>query len=216
MYPLKNDPLPFDWDFSHAPNKGNVTEDLKQHVQNRLSWYSEERLSFIAAMYHFQGTCDPQNHQNCSDSNNDISTGGLVAPSPTNEQVYNKAADLSPFLRSLYEYHQDIKSLGVYFSNSGSGSFTFFPHYELDVAGSYISAGCEWMRQPNPIDPTPGPIGTEEEIARCHQKDTTVPTRDYNPLERGWCQGTCCVHVLLYWLVDCRLCCFCIGSCSGG
>ena len=44
------------------------------------------------------------------------------------------------------------------------------------------------MRELNPIDPTLGPIGTEDEIARCHPNGTVVPTREYNPMERAWCR----------------------------
>mmetsp|Transcript_18225 Transcript_18225/g.39386 ORF Transcript_18225/g.39386 Transcript_18225/m.39386 type:complete len:1769 (-) Transcript_18225:63-5369(-) len=198
IYPLLSDPLPLDWDFRHMQNEtGNVNSDnYAEHVQDRWTWYSgNPRLSTASAMYHMQGACDPrvtnvnamEYDPNCSKTNNDISTGGVVAPSPTNEQVYRKAAALSPFLKALYEYHH-IKYIAYCFSNSGAGSSMFFPHTELDSSSSYESIGCEWMRAPNPINPKLGPIGSDEEIARCHSAGTIVRTREYNPLERAWCR----------------------------
>ena len=44
------------------------------------------------------------------------------------------------------------------------------------------------MRELNSINETLGPIGTKEEIARCHPEDTVVPMREYNPLTQAWCQ----------------------------
>jgi len=199
IYPLQNTPLPFDWDFSHTPNgEGNVNDtNYAEHVQDRWSWYSANpRLSTERTFYHMQGTCDPEvtnsssieYYPNCTDANNNILTGGVLAPNPTNELIYQKAADLSPFLKALYEYHQYIKQLGYYFSNSGAGGSMMLPHYSLDGTSEYVSIGCDWMRAPNPINPELGSIASEEEIARCHPEGETVPTRAYNPLERGWCR----------------------------
>jgi hypothetical protein len=199
VYPLQNNPLPLDWDFRHTTDEmGNVNNATQvEHVQGRYSWYSTNpRLSTIRAMYVMQGACDPRvsdlgsraYYPNCTEANNNVTTGGAVSPSPTNEQIYRKSADLSPFLKALYEANQDIQDLGYFFSNSGSGSSLYFPHQELDSTSSYVSVGCEWMRTMNPIDPKFGPIGTEEEIARCHREGAVVPTREYNPLERAWCR----------------------------
>ncbi|KAL7547634.1 hypothetical protein ACHAWF_010919 [Thalassiosira exigua] len=197
VYPLKNNPLPMDWDFRHTPGgRGNVdSENYAEHVQDRLQWYTANpRLSTMAAFYNMQGACDPNAtmgamgyYPKCTDANNDVETGGVIAPTPTNAQVYRKASDLSPFLKALYEYHY-IKQMGYYFANGGAGSTTFYPHYELDSTGTYVSIGCEWMRTPNPINASLGPIGTEEMISRCHPEGTVVPTREYNPLERAWCR----------------------------
>ena len=200
VYPLRNPPLPLDWDFRHTPDErvGNVNAmNYAEHVQDRWPWYSLfPRLSTESAMYSMQGACDPRStdptameyYPNCTDDNNDLSTGGVIAPSPTSAQVARKAADLSPFLKALFEYHQDIMDMGLYFGNSGAGSGILFPHYELNSTSSYTSIGCDWMRTLNPNDPQLGPIGTEEEIARCHPAGTVVPTREYNALERGWCR----------------------------
>lgn len=179
VYPLKNEPLPLDWDYRHTPDEmGNVNNETQvEHVQSRYPWYSGmPRLSTASAIYIMQGACDPREtdpmstvyYPNCTEENNNVTTGGVIAPSPTNEQLYRKSADMSPFLKAFYEYHQDLMSIGYYFANSGAGASVFFPHYELDSKGTYVSIGCDWMRAPNPIDPSLGPIATEEEIARCH------------------------------------------------
>ena len=199
MYPLQSNPLPLEWDFSTTLNgEGNVNHgNYAEHVQDRWSWYdSNPRLSTESAFYSMQGACDPkvtnstamEYYPNCSDANNDISTGGIIAPTPTNQFIYQKSADLSPFLKALYEYHQYIKQLGYYFSNSGAGSSMMIPHYALDGTSEYVSLGCEWMRAPNPNNPDLGPIGTDEDISRCHPEGVVVPTREYNPLERQWCR----------------------------
>jgi len=147
-------------------------------------------------MYSMQGACDPRAmnssdqgyYPNCTTDNNNVVTGGVVAPNPTNLQVYRKAADLSPFLKALHESYPDVKQMGYFFSNSGAGSSVFYPHYALDPAGSYESVGCEWMRALNPINETLGAIATEEEISRCHPEGAIVPMKEYNPLERAWCR----------------------------
>lgn len=110
VYPLKNDPLPLEWDFRHTSNEGgNVNgNNFAEHVQHRWEWYKYNwRLSTMSAAFAMQGTCDPcatdpdvmEYYPNCTDANNDVATGGVVAPNPTNAQVYRKAADLSPFLK---------------------------------------------------------------------------------------------------------------------
>ena len=177
VYPLKNNPLPMDWDYRHTENElGNVNDETQvEHVQGRYSWYNT-RLSTASAAYVMQGICDPRvtdptstvYYPNCTEANNNITTGGVIQPSPTNEHLYHKASDLSPFLKAFYEFHQNLQGIGYYFPNSGAGASVYFPHYQLDSGGSYVSIGCDWMRAPNPIDPASGPIATDEEIARCH------------------------------------------------
>lgn len=177
VYPLQNNPLPLDWDYRHTQNEmGNVNNETQvEHVQGRYPLYPT-RLSTARANYIMQGACDPRvtdpnsmvYYPGCTEANNNVTTGGVVNPSPTNEQIYRKSADLGPFLKALYEYHQDLFSIGYYFGNSGSGAGVNFPHYELDGGATYVSVGCDWMRAPNPIDPSLGPIANEEEIGRCH------------------------------------------------
>ena len=166
-----------DWDYRHTENElGNVNDETQvEHVQGRYSWYNT-RLSTASAAYVMQGICDPRvtdptstvYYPNCTEANNNITTGGVIQLSPTNEHLYHKASDLSPFLKAFYEFHQNLQGIGYYFPNSGAGASVYFPHYQLDSGGSYVSIGCDWMRAPNPIDPASGPIATDEEIARCH------------------------------------------------
>jgi hypothetical protein len=200
IYPIvMKDPfLPMDWDFNGT--KGNVNEtNYLEHVQNskRLSWYAAyPRLSTMNSFYFMQGSCNPNAtntasfdyYPNCTDANNDVSTGGVVAPTSVNSQIARKSASLSPLLKSLFEYDQDIKNVGYFFSNAGAGSLVMFPHHETDGKSTYVSIGCDWMRALNPTNPDLGPIASEEEIARCHPNGTVAPSREYNPLERGWCR----------------------------
>ncbi len=204
-YPIAMmDPLlPMDWDFSRTADeaKGNVNEsNYFEHVQDRYSWYSmHPRLSTENSFYFMQGACNPNAtatnltnradyFPNCTVANNDISTGGVVAPTSLNAQIARKSASLSPLLKALFEYHQDIKAVGYFFSNAGAGSLVQFPHYTIDGTSTYVSIGCDWMRSLNPTNPDLGPIASEEEIARCHPNGTVVPSREYNTLERGWCR----------------------------
>ena len=200
VYPIREPPLPLDWDF-HSTNeeKGNVNDDnFSEHVQNRWRLYkrSHPRISTSSAYYFMQGSCDPRitntssmvYYENCTNANNDLSTGGVVAPSNANQHIARKGADLGPVLKALFEYHQSLKAIGLYFANRGAGAVVHFPHYEIDGTGFYESVGCDWMRADNPLDPSLGPIGTEEEIALCHPEGTSVSSRKYNPLERGWCR----------------------------
>lgn len=50
-----------------------------------------------------------------------------------------------------------------------------FPHYKIDGGATYVFIGCDWMRAPNPIDPSLGPIATEEEIEQCHLEGKLSP-----------------------------------------
>eukprot|EP00957_Ditylum_brightwellii_P096650 7361213-Ditylum_brightwellii.AAC.1 len=168
MYPLNSPPLPLDWQIDPNVNDANHQE----HVQDRWSWYGEDPIvSTRSAAYVMQGVCDPDvmnpSHPtyfaNCSGANNDIDTGGAVTPSPTNKLIARKAADLSFLLKSIYEQHQSIRDVGVFFANSGAGSLLYFPHFRLSSNGSYISSGCKWMSQPNPYDDS-RPIASDEEI----------------------------------------------------
>lgn len=66
-------------------------------------------------------------------------------------------------------------SICYYFGNSGLGAMAIFPHYKIDGGATYVFIGCDWMRAPNPIDPSLGPIATEEEIEQCHLEGKLSP-----------------------------------------
>ena len=202
VYPLMNEALGPDLDFdfsrdSEDGQSGNIDENnYSEHLgEKRYSWYASQypRVSTSSAMYHMQGSCDPNAtigavsyHPNCTSANNDIDTGGVIAPTPTSRQVHRKSADLVPFIKALYEQEGDLYDLGYYFTNSGAGSSMIFPHTTLDSSATYVSVGCDWLNSTNPVGTEQKSILTDEEIGRCHPEGVEVPTREYNPLERGW------------------------------
>ena len=128
------------------------------------------------AMYRFQGNCDPSKsspsergyYPNCTDANNDVSTGGVVRPVQSNKHIAQKAADISFILKPIWEAHPEILVLNVGFHNSGAGSALIFPSFQADGTASYVSDGCEWMRKTNPL--TGKSYATEEEIVAAHRK----------------------------------------------
>jgi len=198
-YPLKSDPLPLDWQLVSNVNKANA----KEHLQDRYDWYESGTgadkdvilLSTASAIFRMQGACDPsvtdpgdpRYYPGCTEANNNVTTGGAVQPTETAGLIASKVADLNFVLKPLYEYHTETRGLGYYFANSGAGSVVSFPHLMNDGRRSYTSAGCEWMAAPNPMDPS-RPIGTQEMIDTCHPAGERVNGREYNPMERGWCQ----------------------------
>jgi hypothetical protein len=189
VYPLLSDPLPPDWNITVNVNETNFQE----HVQNRWSWYSNV-VSTKSAVYRMQGQCDPSEtdatsrtyYKNCTEANNNLLTGGVLQPTVTNQYLAEKAADLAIFLKPLYETHTDVKTVGIYFANSGAGSSLVYPGQVIDGRSSYESIGCDWMRAIN--NRTGLPYGTNDDIKRCHPQGTQVPGREYNPLERQWCR----------------------------
>eukprot|EP00977_Amphora_coffeiformis_P002992 scaffold569_cov165-Amphora_coffeaeformis.AAC.25 len=192
VYPVIGPYVPFEWNVSQVVTPENVKENL----QTRQGWYNGLSVSTASAMFHIQGACDPSEtnprsmmyYPGCSEENNDLFTGGVVNPSNLTSMIYRKGADLVPILKALFEYYQDFRNLGVFPANGGAGASLNFPAYNFDGTTSYISDGCDWMREPNPHDPTRS-IGTEEMIAKCRPEGEIVSTRLYNPMERSWCRN---------------------------
>ena len=91
VYPILTDTLPPDWNITMNVNESNYQE----HVQDRWPWYSRFPISTASAAYRFQGQCDPEEndpaaatyYKNCTDANNDYSTGGVVQPTSTNRYL---------------------------------------------------------------------------------------------------------------------------------
>ena len=169
-YPLKAPPVPLDWNITWNVNRENAVE----HVQERSKWIGDAPVMSTAS-YFMQGTCDPSvtdpNHpayyENCTAANNDVITGGVVAPSPTNQALYQKSGDLGALLKPLFEAHNEILRIGLHFSNGGAGAVLTYPGFAIDgTAKPYKSIGCDWMREINPY--TDMPFANETEIQRCH------------------------------------------------
>lgn len=205
-YPIVAPPLPLDWQLHDYLNVGE--DNHQEHVQDRWSWYQMDQalleqhgmdpicLSTATAGYFMQGMCDPNvtdpthptYYPGCTNANNNVETGGVVAPTKTNKWLHRKSADLTPVLKALYEYHHDVKDLGVGFANDGAGSSVQFPLFNLHSGATYVSQGCNWMIKANPYAPERS-IGTPKMIEKCHPEGTTVSHREYNPLERDWCRN---------------------------
>jgi hypothetical protein len=191
VYPVASDLLPLDWNITQNVNETNYREHIGEE---RWSWYIGKTMSTAHAAYRFQGVCNPREtdpnsltyFENCTEANNDISTGGAVQPTETNFNLAWKAADLGVYLKPIYEANVDLHIVGIYFANSGAGSSVVFPPAHINGSSSYESIGCDWMNVTNPL--TGQPYATEQERSRCRKRGDIVPGRLYNPLERGWCR----------------------------
>jgi hypothetical protein len=188
-YPLKSPPAPLDWDINVNVNPSNAEE----HLQERAIFALMYQISSESASYFIQGACDPAEtnssslryYPNCTEANNDIETGGVLAPTNTSKWIHEKAADLVVFLKPLFESNPVVILNGVYFHNSGAGATIEYPgNVREGNRDPYVSDGCDWMREINPHNGKP--FATEEEIARCHLEGTLVQQREYNPVERPW------------------------------
>mmetsp|Transcript_30884 Transcript_30884/g.92555 ORF Transcript_30884/g.92555 Transcript_30884/m.92555 type:complete len:1871 (-) Transcript_30884:814-6426(-) len=190
VYPINAKNLSLDWNFPFRVTESNHHE----HIQNRWSYYSDlpGGISTAGSLFHMQGACNPADVPggrkyliNCTDANNDPTSGGAIVPVSTTAKIYSKAKDLDPIFKAIYESTPSLSDLGIFFANSGAGASVAFPQYEIDHTASYTSMGCEWLKETNPFDPSQN-LGAEEEIARCKLKGTQVNNSLYNPLERGW------------------------------
>jgi hypothetical protein len=189
-YPLKAKLLPRDWQVVSNWNEDN----LEEHAQERAK-ISIDLVGFLStesAFFNFQGNCNPEHtvgmpgyHPFCDEKYNNATLGGAINPTDTLVALEQKAADISVFMKAIWEGEPAAMSISVYFFNSGAGAVVQFPSYMSNSEASYVSSGCEWMRETNIF--TGEPYGTEEEIARCEPAGTTVPLRLYNPMERPFC-----------------------------
>ena len=192
-YPLDLPPLPLEWNITNNVNQDNAQEHLPDRP---LGWYQPDltNVSTISPSYYMQGLCNPaitdSNHPayypDCTEENNNLRTGGVVQPTLTNYYLASKAKDIGWVLKPLLESHSDVKAVGMFFANDGAGAVVQYPATVYDGTQTYTSIGCDWM---NAIHPrTNAPIGTPEQIARCHRDGETVTMREYSPIERGWCK----------------------------
>lgn len=191
-YPVSVDPSPLDWQLDPIVDDSNYDEYL--HSESRWEFYKSRPVNPAKAGFLFQGSCDPSvtdptvnaYYSNCTEAHNNVTTGGIIAPTSITEMIHRKASDLTPLLRAMFESRSEIRDLGLYFKNGGAGASFNYPQYITSSGGGYTSAGCDWMKMPNPLDPTK-PLGTQEDIDRCHPEGAFVDIREYNPMERMWC-----------------------------
>lgn len=197
MYPLKTPIPPLDWDITlDSDTMGDVYapsvnyENVNKFFQD-ASVTGGGGISTSSGVYHFQGSCDPNEDDptargyapNCTLAHNNLRTGGAVQPTNLSFFLQQKSGDIATLIRPIYEAQEDVMIAAIHFINSGAGATLWYPGHRV-ASGSYTSRGCEWMRQTNPY--AGKPYGTEQDIDRCHPEGTIVSTREYNALERAW------------------------------
>ena len=206
VYPLDVDPAPLEWMINR-----DVTDDNFAFVfpGRSTKWLEQAKLfvSFSTGAFFMQGQCDPTVREpislayypNCTEAHNDVSTGGVVKPTSTAKGLHEKSGDIAILLRPLHEANIDIFFMGVHFFNSGAGATVSYPGvYRNGLNLTYESQGCEWLRTLNNTI-TGEPLASEEEIARCHPKNSIVRGRDYNPVEREWFREAVTHRNEVYW-----------------
>jgi hypothetical protein len=194
MYPIIGDPMPLDWQIEPNVNSVNFQEHLQSSRWEDV-YKARGVVSTVNAAFIMQGMCDVNEMDptsglywpNCTDANNDISTGGVERPVSSAQIIHRKSSDLVPLVKAIFEAKEQVRNLGLFFKSMGAGASLNYPAYHLDTHSNYTSVGCDWMKAPNPYDPS-RPIATQEEIDLCHPQDDVVSNRVYNPLERAWCR----------------------------
>jgi hypothetical protein len=194
VYPLKARKfLPLNWEFDIL----EITEEnASEYLNGREHWFDNDDVGTSSACMMFQGNCNPELKDpakkgyfpNCTIANNDHSGGGIIQPTSVYKSIYEKSSDYATaVLKPLFESHDVVKSVGIYFANDGAGASVYYPPVTVDGTYKYTSAGCNWLLQPNPFLPSKT-IGTNEMVSRCQPNGTDVETYFYNPLERDWCR----------------------------
>lgn len=189
IYPINFPPLPLEWSLEANVNQGNYDEHF--HGQD---YFRTRPVSTASCSFLMKGICDPDETdpngdsywENCTDANNDITTGGVLEPTNTTELIYSKGKDLVPLIKAIHESRGVIRDVGIFFANDGAGASINYPHYRISTQATYPSTGCEWMNTPNFYDPS-RTIGSQEMIDRCSPEGEVVSSRIYSPVERGWC-----------------------------
>ena len=213
VYPLQSQMPLRDWMIQPNVNETNYQEhvqglfDLLQkqhrmvHGHDLFPHYGKSTLSTQSSTFMFQGNCDPsvkddnQNHPayypNCTNANNDASTGGVIRPTTTCAGLEAKAADIGTLLKPIWESRGDLLMVSIHFVNEGAGAMLHFPsfthHNTKAQHKSYQSIGCDWLH--DNINPYTGqPFLTRNLTQNCHPAGTWVPIREYNAMETLWCQ----------------------------
>jgi len=214
VYPLNASPLALDWNVSQQRILNNNNNNNSNSNNNNNDYAHEEHWQgrwdgtepFLLQNHHLaplpsfflQGVCDPNEtnvtaaayYPNCTAAHNDVTTGGAVQPTDAAFALYQKSADIGILLKPFFEAQREIAHVRVDFHNQGAGATVSYPGGILNIImnsgeASYISQGCNWMRQPNPR--TGRPLGTATEMQRCHAPESRVPAREFNAMEHGPC-----------------------------
>jgi predicted metal-binding protein len=185
-YPLAMPPVPLDWNISL---RSSILED--DALGERVRWYgnssAEIKISTETAAFHFQGACNPDSEsldwiEGCSDSHNNVTSGGVFRPTSTHLGLYQSTGDLSVFMKPLFESQEEVLQFKIYFLNDGAGATLAYPASRIPPsAETYTSLGCDWLSSINVR--TGEPYGTTE---FCHSEGETVHSRNYNPMEEAW------------------------------
>jgi hypothetical protein len=191
IYPIIGEPMPIRWDVQNNTNEDNYEE----FVDSRWKYFKNISVDTTNAGFSFQGSCDPSETNssglsygpNCTDANNNIQTGGIVAPSEVTEMYHRKGSDLVPILRALFETREQVREIHISFLNNGAGATIVYPQYARNHQLNYISDGCEWLLLQNPKKKRTA-IGNEIMLQNCHKKNETVSNFQYNAMERNWCK----------------------------
>ena len=105
---------------------------------------------------------------------------------PTFRLIHRKVSDYAaPMLKAIYEQQVEIKSLDIHFVNDGhSGVTVSYPTRQTPVGPPTIPheiVGCEWLRLPNPFDPS-RPLMNQTQRGHCQ---TSPPT---GLLQQAFCR----------------------------
>ena len=183
--------------------EGNVvatdSASAREHVRHRFPWYFDGNELGIANVSAISTTdavfIVPDAPESCEPFPAEAETllrhagcykNGTVSSSLA--AIHEKVSDFaSPLLKALYEYHGEVKSIGIHFVDDGVGASVVFPGRSVDGKGTYTSIGCDWMSQSNPLRPD-RPIGTPEQIAHCHKAGNVVGNDQFRVLEQDWCR----------------------------
>lgn len=183
--------------FALEDHSGHLDHDHDE-PKNRSTFlkHALPSLSTASAVYSFQGACDPSAvteadaayYPDCTEANNNGTTGGVVWPTSTSAGLEQRAADIGVLLKPIWESRPDLLDVSVHFVNDGAGSMVHFPsfvHHNTDKA--YQSIGCDWLHEN--INPNTGrPFLTREQTEKCKPAGTWVSRREANPMEQDWCR----------------------------
>lgn len=182
-YPLAMPPVPLDWTIT------TLLQDIANDtiLGERARWFNKTKISTATAAFHFQGACNPDPDssdwvEGCSDSHNNVTSGGVIHPTNSHFGLYQSTGDLSVFMKPLYESQEDAIQLKIYFVNDGAGATLAYPASQIPPSSqTYTSFGCDWMLSTN--DRTGEPYGSAD---LCRSSGEKVKSRNFNPMEQPW------------------------------